>query len=190
MAREIVGVDDPWVMGDNFAMGADPLDAWLSGEEIVGDAQVMSLPQGAPLAQQAAMAAQVRAIDPRAVQVRTVPDTAARIVPIGLKANVAANGSTTISTMPQHLFRPERLTIPSTIAPFFEVQQITIGTTNQVQNGTPIPGEQFSEVGVGVGVNFGSAEIGQEITVNANNLTGQARDFRASILGTIVKPPG
>jgi len=140
------------------------------------------------LGQRLAMARQV---DPHAVAVVQRPQDRRREFPIGLVSPgpTAFGGSAQATAFPQVTFRPERLVVPSQIAPFFTVDAIIVGKDNQSVSFDPIPATMFSEVGVGVRLSLKTAVVGMQIIVRFTNIDPlqQTRTFSGGIIGTAVE---
>lgn len=214
---ELVGAMDELdaldaIAGAEISVGADDLFGELSGisgyGEIVGQdlASLMAAAGaegGAPIAKlaQAAKLAKVkklanamglaREIDPRAVAVVNREEDRRREYALGFTAPapIPVGASSQAVALPQVRFRPERVVIPSTIAPSVTLDSITVGKDTQQVAAGAIPAEVFTEVGVGVRLNMKTAIVGMQIVLSFTNIDALARDilFRAAIIGTAVE---
>jgi hypothetical protein len=111
-----------------------------------------------------------------------------RRMPLGfVPTSIAAGASALIPSAPQNLFRPERLVIPSDIAFDFGVRDIKVGNVSQLVQSVEVPAAIFSEVAINTGVTFDTAEVGNQVSVDARNKTAGAIEFVAALVGTIAK---
>lgn len=144
-----------------------------------------------PLSQLAERLHMARQVDPHAVAVVQRPQDRRREFPVGLVSPgpTAFGTSAQATAFPQVTFRPERLVIPSQIAPFFTIDAIIVGKDNQSVSFDPIPATMFSEVGVGVRLNLKTAVVGMQIIVRFTNVDPlqQTRTFSGGIIGTAVE---
>lgn len=114
------------------------------------------------------------------------PLTRARRMAIGFgpSALAASSAATDISTLPQVVFRPERLFIPSDIAFDIVVVDVKIGNRSQLVAAGALPGAIFSEVSVDVFTHWDTAEVGNQIVLTVQNInTALARTFRGAMIG-------
>lgn len=199
--EEIVGATE--IVGDDIAelLGEDGLDEYIvSGDddEIVGAGPLRGLNPRILAALKMRMRRDKQALalhraelarikNPNAIAVKRTPYREGRKLPLGLAGVIPIGGTLTINARSQYLFRPVRLVIPSTIAPSCSVSSILMGRNNQLLSATPVPGELFSEVAVGVGVRFDSQEIGQDISVTVVNHTALDLTFRAAFIGDMAE---
>jgi len=108
----------------------------------------------------------------------------ARTLVVGFRIEAIPNGAVRQALVqPQYPFRPHRLFIPSSIAPGFLINNITSGQQPILAFAGPLPAEAFSEVSVGVLVNWPTASIGNQISIEVLNRSGGAADFEAMMLG-------
>ena len=111
-----------------------------------------------------------------------------RRYPLGfVPTNILAGASSQVPAAPQNLFRPERLVIPSDIAFDTGVRDIKVGNTSQLVQSVEVPAALFSEVAINTGVTFDTAEVGNQVSVDARNKSGLAFEFSAGLVGTIAK---
>lgn len=111
-----------------------------------------------------------------------------RRYPLGVvPTTITAGTQSQIPASPQNLFRPERLVIPSDIAFDSGVVDIKVGNVSQFVQSAEVPGALFSEVAINTGVNFDTAEIGNQISATIRNKSGASIEFSAGFVGTIAK---
>ena len=128
---------------------------------------------------------------PRGATVYEVDESyasAARRLPLGFAtaSAVAAGATVTVTGSPQTLFRPERLIVPSSIAPFFEISDIVIGNVTQSAAAGRVSATTYSEVAVGVGLLFDTAQPGVDIQILVTNTGAEALTFRCVMIGAAV----
>jgi hypothetical protein len=161
--------------------GDDDLIAGLGNTEIVGAA-------AAPR-RQAAVRQALRKIAMR--NAGAVVENALsrkRRYPLGfVPTTIAAGTSALIPSAPQNLFRPERLVIPSDIAFDLGVVDIKVGNQSQLVQSVEVPAALFSEVAIDTNVTFDTAEVGNQVSVQARNKSGAPLEFTAGLIGTIAK---
>jgi hypothetical protein len=130
---------------------------------------------------------QARAIDPNAVVVRERAEDTRRVYHMGFDSGVdtAAGLAGTATQQPQVTIRPERLVVPSFLAPFFTVDNIIVGKDSQSAVGAnPVPASTYSEVAVGVRLNLKTANLGHLVTLAFTNVDTDPHRFRATMIGT------
>lgn len=111
-----------------------------------------------------------------------------RRYPLGVVPTTITSGTQSqIPASPQNLFRPERLVIPSDIAFDSGVVDIKVGNISQFVQSAEVPGALFSEVAINTGVNFDTAEIGNQISATIRNKSAVTFEFSAGFVGTIAK---
>jgi hypothetical protein len=104
----------------------------------------------------------------------------------GFTATVLAGAQVRFIGRPQKLFKGDRLIIPSTIGPFFDVVQFTIANIPQSLAEGSIPADIFSEVSTYTEMNFDQAYPGVLITLTALNKSAVTQIFQASLIGDAV----
>ncbi len=125
--------------------------------------------------------------DPTVYNVEQSAASAARRVTQGFfQAAVAAGGQATIQANPQYEFRPDRLIVPSPIAPFFTLDNFIIGNRPQNVAANPASCECFTEDAVGVGLLCDTAQPGVLVQLVVTNISGGPLDFRATIFGAAI----
>jgi hypothetical protein len=111
-----------------------------------------------------------------------------RRYPLGVvPTTITAGVQSQIPASPQNLFRPERLVVPSDIAFDSGVVDIKVGNVSQFVQSAEVPGALFSEVAINTGVNFDTAEIGNQISATIRNKSASSIEFSAGFVGTIAK---
>lgn len=130
-----------------------------------------------------------------ALLVRDQGYTKARDFPLGflsgpppLGTPVAGFTTVDIINQPQRPFRVERLVIPSDIAGFFQVNNVSVGADSQfVAVSVPVPGRTWQEDSIGTALKGDTAQISMQVTINVTNISPAAIVFRAAILGPAVE---
>lgn len=111
-----------------------------------------------------------------------------RRYPLGFTpTDIATTVTTTIAANPQSLYRPERLIVPSDITSDIGIVDVKVGTQSQFVQNTEVPSAIFSEVAIDAYVHFDSAEVGNQIYVQARNKSAATVNFTAAIIGTVAK---
>jgi len=119
-----------------------------------------------------------------AVDARPLSRARRMAIGFGPTALAASSATTDVSTLPQVVFRPERLFIPSDIAFDIIVVDVKIGNRSQLVAAGALPGAIFSEVSVDVFTHWDTAEVGNQIVLSVANInTALARTFRAAMIG-------
>jgi hypothetical protein len=99
-------------------------------------------------------------------------------------ALVVAAGTTGILTArPQRPFQTERFVLPSTLSPFFAINDLVIGRDSMFVNSEAAHGDIFSQTGVGVALLGYIARPGIDITLTVTNIDVNDHPFYASIIG-------
>lgn len=180
---------DEIIQGDDF--GDDDLDSQLGN--LLGDVAVMGSAYNVESGNKARrQRAAINALIAKRVNdgalVRDVSPSKAREFIIGFGVtSVAASGSSTITQRPQVLFRPERVVIPSNIALDFMVTDIKVGKNSQFTANGEVPAVVFSETSFGVRLKMDTCQISMDITLSIRNLSANARNFTAAIIGPAVE---
>jgi len=114
----------------------------------------------------------------------------ARVYPLNLgDPSVPAGAIRTLTARPQKTFKIQRFIVPSSIAPFFLIRRISIGTNNQTvdASGIGLSAEVFSEVSQNSLVEFDSAVVGIDVTIEIENIDAAPHRFAATLLGPSVE---
>jgi hypothetical protein len=159
-------------------------------EEIVGDdeeAMIREMVSGAGDADAlAARMKMLRNIDPQAVALVQRRTQRRRRQMLGMVSAgaVAVGASALIQAQPQRDFRVERITIPSSIASSFLLDDAKVGQNSQFIAAGSLPGETFTEVAIDNYVHFDTANLGNLIFLAVTNVGLAPVVFRATLLGT------
>jgi hypothetical protein len=107
--------------------------------------------------------------------------------PLGFVSLAIGIGATvTISTQPQKLFKPLRLVVPSTVAPFFTIDNIIVGTRSQFPSLVPIPAEMFIPEAEDVDLVLDTVQPAINLSLVVTNISGAIQNFRAGFKGKSV----
>ena len=208
IGADLIGADLDDLIGASTIFGADDgtglLEALavsgLGDSELIGAAVAAAAPANAA-AQTAAARARLAAVQ-KARQAAALKNIASknagavisrgldkrRRYPLGfVPTTIAAGATTLIPGAPQNLFRAERTVIPSDIAFDLGIVDIKVGNQSQFVQSVEVPGAVFSEVSIYTGVTFDTAEVGNQISIQARNKSLVALEFTAAALGTIAK---
>jgi len=178
------------IAGDDDSAGDDDLGELL-GELLGEDEAVM----GANLRTQSSggKAMLRRAIAARKIagsQVLTEKSAVSSgVQPIGFnQAGVAAGTQATITTQPQTWFKPMRLIVGESIAPFFTIDNIICGNKSQLPAATSLPAEAFIPQAQAVVLDLDTVNPALNLTLLCTNISGVAQNFRAMFVGKEVSP--
>lgn len=118
----------------------------------------------------------------------TQPNRARRF-PLGFASNgtVAPGAQASIVAQPQVLFRGERLIVPSDVAGDFTIDDCKVGKDSQFVAAGPIPARTLQENAWGVDFQLDTAQISQNVQLLVTNISGAARQFRATLIGSAVE---
>lgn len=105
-------------------------------------------------------------------------------------AAIAAGVTQLIPTVLQTIFRPERLSIGATVAPFFTITQLAMGNVPLTANVGEFAAETFSDDAVGANIRKVTGQPGQTLFVGVRNEDVNARRFRATFFGASSQPEG
>jgi len=118
--------------------------------------------------------------------VRQQAPTKARRLVIGMTSSAAitANSLATITARPQSIaFKPQRVVIPSTIAPDFIISDIKVGNKSQLVQSGELPGEAFAPDLVDGEMEMDTVQTSQDFVMVVQNISGASRVFRAAVYG-------
>ena len=189
---EILGLDD--MSGEDAAaiLGELLEGEDLSGEDLSGEEATAIL--GAALRGKG----KGKALLNRAIAARKLAGaqimaprkpSSAGVQPIGFfQAGVAAGTQAIITTQPQTGFKPMRLVVPGSIAPFFTIDNLIIGNKSQFPSPVPLPAETFIPEAQAVVMELDTVNPALNLTVVATNISGVAQNFRATFVGKEVTP--
>lgn len=105
-----------------------------------------------------------------------------------LQLAVAASAQATITTQPQTWFKPERLVVPGSIAPFFTIDNIVVGNKSQFPSPVALPAETFIPEAQAVVMSLDTVNPALNLTLMVTNISGVAQNFRATFVGKEVTP--
>lgn len=115
------------------------------------------------------------------------PPTAKQVVFLGFgPQSINASATFVFSSQPQRIFRGERLTIPSSLANNFSINDLKVGTDSMNVGSGPIPAAVFSELGMLVALEIETASPGILILLSISNLSAGPQSFFSGLLGTSV----
>ncbi len=181
-ALEDVSGDDAAAILGELLEGED-----LSGEEaqaILG-AALTGKGKGKAVLQKAIMARKLAGAQMMAPR----KPSSAGVQPIGfLQLAVGAGLQAIVTTQPQTWFKPMRLVVPGSIAPFFTIDNIVIGNKSQFPSPIPIPAETFIPEAQAVVMELDTVNPALNLTLIATNISGVAQNFRATFVGKEVTP--
>jgi hypothetical protein len=111
------------------------------------------------------------------------------VQPIGFnQAAIAAGTQATITTQPQTWFKPMRLIVGESIAPFFTIDNIICGNKSQLPAATSLPAEAFIPQAQAVVLDLDTVNPALNLTLLCTNISGVAQNFRAMFVGKEVSP--
>jgi hypothetical protein len=96
---------------------------------------------------------------------------------------VTAGTTGTLTARPQRPFQTERFVLPSSLSPFFAINDLVIGRDSMFVNSEAAHGDIFSQTGVGVALLGYIARPGIDITLTVTNIDVADHPFYASIIG-------
>lgn len=192
MSYDIVGDDFAGSIGAELLMGGSDDDELLQALAVsgLGDSEIIGSMIGASSPQQKARAkAAIRKIAMKnAAGVVQTGLNRRRRYPLGfVPTDILTTASELVPAAPQNLYRPERLVIPSDIAFDIGVRDIKVGNQSQLVQSVEVPGSIFSEVAIDTDVAFDTAEVGNQVSVDARNKSGATVEFSAALIGTVAK---
>lgn len=194
---QIAGLDD--------SSGDDTLGEMLGellGESIEGDDSSGDDSSGLD---QAILGAALQASNPKAkalvrrmVQARKLAGSqvltakgpvSSGVQPIGFtSAGVTSGTQVLITTQPQTWFKPMRLIVGESIAPFFTIDNIICGNKSQLPAATALPAEAFIPQAQAVVLDLDTVNPALNLTLAATNISGVTQNFRAMFVGKEVSP--
>lgn len=165
---------------------------------MIGEQYMIGAPQGAMLAPFAAPQLMPRQgppmqgvpfyAMPRPTVVNKVDPSRSLLQVLGCnqETNIAVGAVGTATTQPQKVYKPERYVIPSTVAPDFLIDSITIGVDLQSPANVSIPAEAFLPNTNLSTVEFATCQISQQIVVRPRNRGGADRPFFSAFYGRTI----
>jgi hypothetical protein len=101
---------------------------------------------------------------------------------------VPAAQTVAVQTLPQVLFRGERLAVPNSQVLNFQIADIKVGKDSQLAAPGNLPSECLSNISVGVRMQLDTAEPGITITVYVDNIDpNNAHPFSSALFGTVIE---
>jgi hypothetical protein len=189
---DILGLDD--LSGEDAAaiLGELLEGEDLSGDDLSGDdaaailgAALRGKGKGKGMLQKAIMA---RKLGSAQVMATRKPSSSG-VQPIGFfQAAIAAGTQAIITTQPQTWFKPMRLVVPGSIAPFFTIDNLIIGNKSQFPSPVPLPAETFIPEAQAVVMELDTVNPALNLTVVCTNISGVPQNFRATFVGKEVTP--
>lgn len=189
MPYDLIGADE--LIGDDL-IGYDGDDYDVSGLDIIGARfpirRQTNRPRRAPATpynKALAMAAAMKQAND-GMLVRQQAPTKARRQVLGMVSTtaIAAGSLATITARPQSIaFKPQRIVIPSTIAPDFVISDIKVGNKSQLVQSGELPGEAFSPDLVDGEMEMDTVQTSQDFVMVVQNISGASRTFRAAVYG-------
>lgn len=90
----------------------------------------------------------------------------ARMYPLGFPSTLMRKGQRlSIKATPMATYRPQRLIIPSDVAPAFLIEDLMIQRQSQFPLSQPVPARMFTELSIGSDVPMSSCPAGDSITL-------------------------
>jgi len=174
---EIVGDDDmDQALGDDAILGMV-----LGGYNILGADEIL----GGYGGRKAALARAIAAKHGRVLKNREPRGAQEQVLGFE-RATVVALAEATVRAFPQRKFRTERLTIAASIANFFDVLDLRVGRDSLFVDVGPVPAEMFAQVAVGTALRGYTANLGNTITLQVENIDAADQMIRAGIRGTAI----
>lgn len=194
MAYDLVGAET--LIGEDMD-DFDEVDEILSGVDLIGarlplGRRQLSAPVRArrgglnPFKAAMQQAAAIKQANAGLIVREQVPTKARRLIlPMASTGTVAAGASVTITSRPQTIaFKPQRIIIPSTVAPDFIITDIKVGNKSQFVQSGEISAESFvPNNGDPLEMDFDTVQTSQDFVMQIQNISGAARTFRATIVG-------
>jgi hypothetical protein len=203
--EEIIGQQQEEILGDeDYVEYSHPQTDLVAAEEIIG---AMPTSRGKNMALQALRAARSKiapktagasrapALPTQGTRVEVMPQVNRRhrLMIAGMGQTVVALGAPAVITIaPQRLFKPKLMSFPGSIAAFFGITAVFVGQDSQLAAAGMIPCECFTETAVNAPIDWDTANIGNTITINIQNIEpaggAASRTFMGMLIGLGVKP--
>jgi len=197
--NEILGLDE--ILGETLGLedlsGEDAaailgellgLDDETSGESAAAILGAALRPGGGAARKLLAKTVQARKLGSSQIMMPKGPSSAG-VQAIGFfQAGVAPGTQAIITTQPQTWFKPMRLVVPGSIAPFFTIDNLIIGNKSQFPSPVPLPAETFIPEAQAVVMSLDTVNPALNLTVVATNISGVPQNFRATFVGKEVTP--
>jgi hypothetical protein len=186
MPYDIVGADE--FVGDDFVSGDDHVDQILGALDIIGAARGGKSFRGrGGKGQSSDLHAALAAKKAKAgLLVQEQQPGATRRLVLGMSSTgaVPAGAVVSITARPQNLaFKPQRIVIPSTIAPDFLITDIKVGNVSQVVQSSTLPAEAFTQQLFDGMMEMDTVQTSQDFVLQVQNIAGAPRNFNAAVYG-------
>lgn len=187
MPYDIVGADE-FVGSDEFVSGDDHVDQILGALDIIGAARGKPSFRGrGGKGQSSDLHAALAAKKAKAgLLVQEQQPGATRRLVLGMSSTgaVPAGAVVSITARPQNLaFKPQRIVIPSTIAPDFLITDIKVGNVSQVVQSSTLPAEAFTQQLFDGMMEMDTVQTSQDFVLQVQNIAGAPRNFNAAVYG-------
>ena len=192
---EIVGDD---ILGDEI-VGDQLVGDDILGDDLLGDAEVGAIfrrrrRRRQQQQQQQAQKGHARqnAIAARKFAASRVvvkrPLTKSRVQSVGFNFTAVGPGATVdIPARPQVKFRGTRLSVPSSIATAFLIEDLKVGRNSQFVAAGAQSAETFKDTATSDNVAMDTCDPGMDIIISVTNTSGTASDFHATLFGDAVE---
>jgi hypothetical protein len=104
----------------------------------------------------------------------------------GFTASVTAGSTVEFVGRPQKLFKPDRLIVASTIAPFFNIVSLLIANVPQSLSAGAVAADIYSEVATNMEMSFDQAYPGIDVILTAVNKSSVTQTFQVQLAGWAV----
>jgi hypothetical protein len=190
MPYDIVGASE--FVGTDFVGGDDHVDQILGALDIVGAARARAGHglgrRGGSVRSSSGQMGQALAnkrADAGLIVQEQQPGATRRLV-LGMSSTgaVPAGAVVSITARPQNLaFKPQRIVIPSTIAPDFLITDIKVGNVSQVVQSSTLPAEAFTQQLFDGMMEMDTVQTSQDFVLQVQNIAGAPRNFNAAVYG-------
>jgi hypothetical protein len=187
MPYDIVGANE--FVGDDFVSGDDDhVDQILGALDIIGAGRANRSfrgPRGKGMSNNLnAALAQKKANAGLLVQEQQPGATRRLVLGMSSTGAVPAGAVVSITARPQNLaFKPQRIVIPSTIAPDFLITDIKVGNVSQVVQSSTLPAEAFTQQLFDGMMEMDTVQTSQDFVLQVQNIAGAPRNFNAAVYG-------
>jgi len=190
MPYDIVGANE--FVGTDFVGADNEVDQILGALDIVGAARARSSHglgrRGGAVRSTSGQMGQALAnkrADAGLIVQEQQPGATRRLV-LGMSSTgaVPAGAVVSITARPQNLaFKPQRIVIPSTIAPDFLITDIKVGNVSQVVQSSTLPAEAFTQQLFDGMMEMDTVQTSQDFVLQVQNIAGAPRNFNAAVYG-------
>jgi len=113
--------------------------------------------------------------------------TKSRTQSLGFNAEVGPGETVDIAVRPQVKFSGTRLSVASSIAPSFLIEDIKVGRSSQFVTSGPQSAESFKDTSTTDNLHLDTCDTGTDIILKVRNISGTATEFRATFFGDVVE---